>query len=146
MLDPALAERRRAQGDVRFDRPRAVDATFVGALAAHLARPVGALDQCELVVVDRQQIVRASASLTVMSLDPPFVPARRGLLGRVAVDPALDPRPLLPPLIRLGLRIAFLRGAATLELTDLDPPACPLHEAVMATGGRPWSRIVERYA
>ena len=39
LLDPALAARRRAQGDVRFDRPRAVDATFVGALAAHLARP-----------------------------------------------------------------------------------------------------------
>src|SRR6185369_13501365 len=39
MLDPALAARRRAQGDVRFDRPRAVEATFVGALAAHLGRP-----------------------------------------------------------------------------------------------------------
>src|SRR5690606_26139923 len=39
LLDPALAARRRQQGDVRFDRPRAVDATFIGALASHLARP-----------------------------------------------------------------------------------------------------------
>lgn len=146
MLDPALAARRRNQGDVRFDRPRAVDATFVGALAAHLARPAGALDQCELVVVDESQVVRGSASLTVMSLDPPFVPARRGLLGRFAVDPALDPRPLVAPLVRLGRRLAFLRGAATLELTDLDPPSGPLHEGALATGARPWSRIVERYA
>jgi len=146
MLDPALAERRRNQGDIRFDRPRAVDATFVGALAAHLARPLGALDQCELVVVDRQQVVRASASLTVMSLDPPFLPARRGLLGRFAVDPAVDPRPLVAPLLKLGRRLALLRGAATLELTDLDPPRGPLHEGAMNAGGKPWSRIVERWA
>jgi GNAT superfamily N-acetyltransferase len=146
MLDPALAERRRAQGDVRFDRPRAVDATFVGALAAHLARPVGALDQCELVVVDRQQIVRGSASLTVMSLDPPFLPARRGLLGRFAVDPAVDPHPLVGPLVRLAKRLALLRGAATLELTDLDPPGASLHRGAIESGGQPWSRIVERWA
>lgn len=146
MLDPSLAARRRAQGDVRFDRPRAVDATFVGALAAHLARPVGALDQCEIVVVDESNMVRASASLTVMSLDPPFVPARRGLLGRFAVDPALDPRPLMAPMVRLGRRLALLRGAATLELTDLDPPRGPLHEGAIMTGARPWSRIVERFA
>lgn len=146
MLDPALAERRRAQGDIRFDRPRAVDATFVGALAAHLARPLGALDQCEVIIVDRREVVRASASLTVMSLDPPFVPARRGLLGRFAVDPALDPQPLVGPLVRLGRRLALLRGAATLELTDLDPPGGPLHAGAMAAGAIPWSRIVERWA
>ena len=145
MLDPALATRRRNQGDVRFDRPRSVDATFVGALAAHLARPPGALDQCEFVVVDESQVIRASASLTVMSLDPPFLPARRGLLGRFAVDPALDPQPLVGPLVRLGRRLAFLRGAATLELTDLDPPSSPLYEGAAAMGARPWSRIVERY-
>jgi GNAT superfamily N-acetyltransferase len=146
LLDPALAERRRAQGDMRFDRPRAVDATFVGALAAHLARPPHAVDQCEIVVVDAHQTVRASASLSVMSLDPPFVPARRGMLGRFAVDPALDPRPLVAPLVRLGRRLAYARGAATLELTDLDPPTGPLHGGALATGARPWSRIVERWA
>lgn len=146
MLDPALAERRRAQGDVRFDRPRAVDATFVGALAAHLARPSSPLEQSELVVVDAQQVVRASASLTVMSLDPPFVPSRRGLLGRFAVDPAVDPRPLVPPLVRLGRRLALLRGAATLELTDLDPPGGRLHRGALDAGATAWSRIVERYA
>ena len=146
LLDPALAARRRAQGDIRFDRPRAVDATFVGALAAHLARPSASQDQSELVVLDAGGMVRASASLTVMSLDPPFVPARRGLLGRFAIDPAMDPRPLVGPLVRLGRRLAYLRGAATLELTDLDAPGGPIHEAAIATGAIPWSRIVERFA
>lgn len=146
LLDPALATRRRNQGDMRFDRPRAVDATFVGALAAHLSRPSASLEQSEFVVVDEQNVVRGSASLTVMSLDPPFLPARRGLLGRFAVDPALDPRPLVPPLVRLGRRIALLRGAATLELTDLDAPSGPLQQGALAAGARPWSRIVERYA
>jgi GNAT superfamily N-acetyltransferase len=146
MLDPALAQRRRAQGDVRFDRPRAVDATFVGALAAHLARPAVQLDQSELVCVDQSGVVRATASLTVMSLDPPFLPARRGLLGRFAMDPALDPRPLVGPLVKLGRRLAQLRGAASLELTDLDPPGSPVSEGSRLTGATPWSRIVERYA
>jgi GNAT superfamily N-acetyltransferase len=146
LLDPALATRRRQQNDVRFDRPRAIDATFVGALASHLARPLGLMDQCELVVVDESRTVRASASLSVMSLDPPFVPTRRGLLGRFAVDPALDPRPLMAPLIRLGRRLALLRGAATLELTDLDPPHGPLQEGVTSAGAHAWSRIVERFA
>ena len=145
LLDPALAARRRSQGDVRFDRPRAVDATFVGALAAHLARPA-ASDQSELVAVDQGGVVRASASLTVMSLDPPFLPARRGLLGRFAMDPALDPRPLIGTLVRLGRRIALVRGASTLELTDLDPPGQPLQEGALRVGAAAWSRIVERFA
>lgn len=145
LLDPALAARRRAQGDIRFDRPRAVDATFVGALAAHLARPA-ASDQSELVAVDHSGMVRASASLTVMSLDPPFLPARRGLLGRFAMDPALDQRPLIGALVRLGRRVALLRGASTLELTDLDPPGHPLQEGALRMGAAPWSRIVERFA
>lgn len=145
LLDPALAARRRAQGDIRFDRPRAVDATFVGALAAHLARPA-ASDQSELVAVDASGTVRASASLTVMSLDPPFLPARRGLLGRFATDPALDPRPLIGTLVRLGRRVALVRGASTLELTDLDPPGHPLQDGALRVGAAPWSRIVERFA
>lgn len=145
MLDPALAMRRRAQGDLRFDKPRAVDATFVGALAAHLAHPFGGQEQSELVVVDRAGVVRASASLTIMALDPPFVPARRGMLGRFALDPAIDPRPLVVPLVRLGRRSALLRGAATLELTDLDPPGAPIHNGALYAGAQPWSRIVERF-
>lgn len=150
MLDPTLATRRRTQGDLRFDRPRAIDATFVGALAAHLAQPPRALDQSEIVVVDESDVVRASASLSVMSLDPPFVPARRGLLGRFAVDPALDPQRDVPLImaafVKLGRRLAVMRGAATLELTDLDGPNALLNSAALATGARPWSRIVERFA
>lgn len=146
MLEPALAQRRRLQGDMRFDRPRAVDATLVGALAAHLGRPPGMQDQSEIVVVDDGGFVRAAASLTVMSLDPPFLPARRGMLGRFAVDPALDPRLLVVPLVRLARRMALLRGAATLELTDLDPPGSHLHAGARLAGATPWSRIALRWA
>ncbi len=145
LLDPALAARRRSHGDVRFDRPRAIDATFVGGLAAHLAKSE---DGCasELVAVDRGGFIRASASLTVMTLEAPFVPTRRGLLSRFAMDPSVDPRPLVGVLVRLGRRLARARGALTLELTDLDPPGQLLHEGVMRTGATPWSRIVERFA
>lgn len=144
-LESSLAARRRNQGDMRFDRPRAIDATLVGALAAHLSRP-DASDQRELVIVDRGGAVRASASLTVALLEPPFVPARRGLLGRFAIDFALDPKPLVATLTRLGCRLAKARGAETLELTDLDAPSSPLQEGAHLVGALPWSRIVERFA
>jgi hypothetical protein len=81
-----------------------------------------------------------------MSLDPPFLTARRGLLGRFAMDQALDPGPLVSALVRLGRRLAYMRGAATLELTDLDPPGHPINAGAMRLGARPWSRIVERFA
>jgi GNAT superfamily N-acetyltransferase len=147
MLDAMLAARRRASMDTRFDRPRAVDATMVGAIAAHLAHiaATGA-EPTELVAVDPLGVVRASASLAVMPLDPPFLPAKRGILGRFAVDTASDPRMLLPPLIALGCRLAAARGAATMELTDLTAPGTPLHAAALAAGARPWSRVVTKHA
>ncbi|MCL2777141.1 MAG: GNAT family N-acetyltransferase [Polyangiaceae bacterium] len=145
-LDPTLAARRRLQGDVRFDRPRAVDATFVGALASHLARPRGSQDPYDIVVVDQKMRVRANATLLTMSLDPPFLPTRRALLGRFALDPALPAPLLVAPLIRFARRVASARGACMLELVDLDPPGNPLYEAMRLAGGVPWSRLVERYA
>jgi len=47
-------------------------------------------------------------------------------------------------LVALGSRLAASRGAPTMELTDLTPPGTPLYEAALATGARPWSRVVER--
>jgi hypothetical protein len=146
VLETALAARRRSAGDLRFDRPRSVDATLVGAIAAHLARVSGGSnDPVELVATDAQGSVRASASFAVGSLDPPFVPSRRAVIGRFAVDPALDPRPLVAPLVALGSRLAVQRGAPTVELTDLTPPNTLLHQGTLDCGAVPWSRIVTRY-
>lgn len=145
-LDVSLAARRRAQRDQRFDRPRAVEATMVGAIAAHLGRTPGMNEPVELVAVDPSGVVRASASLVVSSLDPPFVPSRRALLGRVAVDPAVEPDVYLHELVRIAGRVAQLRGAALMEMSDLDPPGSPLYSAALATGAHPWSRVVEKMA
>jgi hypothetical protein len=144
VLDATLAARRRSVGDLRFDRPRAVEATVVGAIASHLARSSASHDSAELVVVDGRGDVRASATLVITTLDPPFLPAKRALLGRFALDPARDPPPIVGPLVGLACRIAMQRGAATMELTDLTAPGTPLYEAVIATGARPWSRVVAR--
>lgn len=146
MLEAALAERRRAAGDLRFDRPRAVDATVIGAIAAHLARGASSGEPSELVALDAGGMLRASATLGVSSLDPPFLPAKRALLGRFALDPARDPAPLVIPLVRLASRLAAYRGAATVELNDLTGPGTPLHRAALASGARPWSRVVARFA
>jgi GNAT superfamily N-acetyltransferase len=145
MLDASLAARRRSQGDLRFDRPRSIDATVVGAIAAHLAHArTSAISATELVVTDERKDVRASATLALSSLDPPFLPARRALLGRLAVDPAADPRPYVEALLSLTRSLAAARGAATVEITDLTAPGTPLHDAVLATGATPWSRVVAR--
>ncbi len=147
ILDATLAARRRALGDPRYDRPRAVDAATVAAIAAQLGDALGsggAGVSAELVTVDGDGRVRGSASFAVSSLDPPFVAGRRAVLGRFAADPALDAATVVAPLMALGRRLAAQHGARSVELTDLSPPGTPLHSAGLASGAAPWSRIVTK--
>jgi hypothetical protein len=145
-LEAALAVRRRAAGDTRFDRPRSVDATLVEAIAAHLNADTaaGSREAAALVAIDGAGGVRAAASFTVQMLEPPFVPVRRALLGRFALDPAHPAAPLVATLVSFACRLALSHGAQHVELTDLSAPGTPLHEAALATGARPWSRVVTR--
>jgi GNAT superfamily N-acetyltransferase len=145
LLDSILATRRRSLGDVRFDRPRAVDATLVGAIAGHLAQVSSAqLEPLEIVVLDAGGVIRGSATFCVTQLDPPFVPARRALLARVAIDPGYDVAAAVSALVQLACGLAVARGAATVEITDLPGPGSPLHAAMLAAGAAQWSRIVLR--
>jgi hypothetical protein len=100
----------------------------------------------ELVVTGRDGRARASATLVTNRLDPPFVIQTRAILARVAVDPALPPGPLLRPLVTLARRVSAFFGAGWMEITDLTAPGTPLHDAALATGATPWSRIVARFA
>jgi hypothetical protein len=147
-LEATLAARRRAAGDLRFDRPRAVDATMVGSIAAHLAQAPASdfssafRDPSSLVVVDPSGIVRGVASFTVHTLEPPFVPLRRALVGRFGLDPAFPAKPLALPLVALGCKLALSHNAPQVELTDLSAPGTELHDAALAAGARAWSRVV----
>jgi len=142
ILEATLAERRKRIGDVRFDPPRSVDAAWLGAIAAHLQS--GSQMPIDVVAADGAGTVRASATLVVMTLDPPFLPVRRAALTRVTVDPALDPTPLVATLVDFATLISARWGAPTLEITDLGPPGTPLHDAALRTGAHPWSRVVTR--
>ena len=145
MLESTLAARRRAAGDTRFDRPRAVDATLVAGIAGHLARS-SAGEPSEIgVTVDARGNVHGSATLAVALLEPPFLPAKRApSSGASRSTPRCDPAACVAALVALGSRLAASRGAPTMELTDLMPPGAPLYEAALATGARPWSRVVEK--
>ena len=147
-LEAALAARRRACGDLRFDRPRAVDATLVGSIAAHLANDLGASfrDPTTLVALDAQNVVRGAASFTVHPLEPPFAPMLRALAGRFALDPAFPADPLARPLVAIAGRLASNYGAPHIELTDLSAPDSDLHRAVLTLGARAWSRVVTKMA
>lgn len=145
LLESMLATRRRAQGDARFDRPRQVDASLLHAIAAHLGRGAST-PPIELVTVDSQGRVRASATLVTNRLELPFVPQVRAILARTAVDAAMDPGPIARPLIELGRRVGAFFGARWMEVVDLTGPGTPLFEGVRACGGIPWSRIVCRFA
>jgi GNAT superfamily N-acetyltransferase len=142
ILEAALAQRRKQVGDVRFDPPRAVDAAWLGAITAHLQ--LGAQMPVDLVALDAAGAVRASATLLVMTLDPPFLPVRRAALTRVSVDPALDPTPLVGQVVELAVRIASRWGSTTMEITDLGPPGSALYDAAVYAGATPWSRVVTR--
>jgi GNAT superfamily N-acetyltransferase len=148
-LEIVLAARRHASGDLRFDAPRGVDPVTVDAIAAHLASAarsfaVDRRDPETLVALDRTGQVRGVASFTVHSLEPPFLPLRRALIGRFALDPALTAAPLLSPLLTLGCKFALSRGVSKVELTDLSPPRTELYDAALAFGASAWSRVVTR--
>ncbi len=145
-LDAMLAARRRAWGDARFSRPRTLDAAFVASIAAQLASEAfGAFREPPmLVAVDGAGAVRGAASFTIHALEPPFVPMRRALLGRFAIDPTCPVAPPLFALLALGCRLALSRGAAQVELTDMPPPGTDLHDALVTAGAHPWSHVVTK--
>ncbi len=143
LLEGTLATRRREAGDVRFDRARQVDAAILGGIAAHLAR-ASSSEPSELVAYDARGDVRGSATLAVALLEPPFLPVKRAILGRFAVDASCDRAACVAALVAMASRMAASRGAPTMELTDLTPPGTPLYEAALGTGARPWSRVVEK--
>jgi ribosomal protein S18 acetylase RimI-like enzyme len=145
LLEGPLAQRRRAAGDARFDSPHAIDATLVGAIASHLDRPQrDALDPTEIVVVDEKGNVRGTSSFGASQLDPPFVPTKRAVLARFALDPAVAPPLLAAPMITMACEMARQSGAAGVELVDLTGPGSPLFDGLLELGARPWSRIVLR--
>jgi GNAT superfamily N-acetyltransferase len=147
-LEGTLASRRRAAGDLRFDRPRAIDATLVSAIALRLGTgaPFSLRDPATLVATDGSGVVRGAASFTMHALEPPFMPIRRALLGRFALDPAFPAAPLVVALVSLASRVACAEGATHLELTDLSAPATDLNAAALAAGAVPWSRVMQKPA
>jgi len=101
----------------------------------------GREDPVEVVASDRSGNVRGSASFAVGTLEAPFVPSRRAVMGRFALDPALDPRTLISPLVAFGRRLAAERSVPFIELTDLPPPGTPPYQATLEASAVPWSRI-----
>jgi GNAT superfamily N-acetyltransferase len=147
-LEGLLAARRRAAGDLRFGAAPRIDVVLLGTIASGVAEDVASVpgDHATLVATDRAGVVRAAASVQVQTLEPPFLPLRRGLVGRFSFDPAGSVPALAAPLIELGARFAASRGAARIEFLDLTAPGTPLYDAVLAVGARPWSRVVTRPA
>ena len=145
VLDAALAGRRRSMGDLRFDPPSAIDATLIAALSARLdgAWAFGHMP-LDLVVTDEAGTVRASASLFVAVLEPPFLPLRRAILTRLSLDGAADPAPLMEAMVPFAAQVATSWGAKTMEISDLSAPGTELHDATLATGAKPWSAIMAR--
>ncbi len=143
-LESLLATRRRDAGDLRFDRPRAVDAAFLDIVAAHLAGNFIAqsIDPCTLVACDGAGTVRATASFAVHALEPPFLPDRRALVGRFSADLTCPGDWSLRALVALSSQMALVRGAPCVEITHLTEPGTGLFDAAIASGALPWSRIV----
>lgn len=143
LLETVLAARRRRARDNRFDRPRALDATIASAIAAHLGRRQRSPSEPVELVATEDDHVRGNACFVTSWLDYPFAPARRALLGRIAIDPAAtDPSLLVEPLVLHAAKLAADQQAPFMEITDLDAPGQPLYAATGRLGATPWSRIV----
>lgn len=127
----------RARGDLRLDRPTAVDASFAQAVARHLAATTG-----DLLLFDETELV-AQASLSVSTLEAPFAPVVRAALGRLAVSHGGAAR--AAEVLALAAERARRLGARRLEISDLAPdPDDSLRRVVQDAGARPFSRIVGR--
>jgi GNAT superfamily N-acetyltransferase len=145
-LDAMLAARRRAAGDYRFDPAKALDMARVDALAADFGSDVGGKPRnpAVLVCVDRDHVVRGAAFFVVHAVDPPFIPMRRALVGRFAVDPAGATEPVVMSLIALACRLALVQEAPLVEVADLPAPGTELHAAALAAGAIAWSRLMTK--
>jgi GNAT superfamily N-acetyltransferase len=144
LLELALAARRQAAGDRRYDRPRPIDAATLGAIAVQLGGG-GASTQSDpttLVAVDASGTVCSLSGFAVHRLEPPFAQGVRALVGRFAIaEPAYWRQPLVA-IVAVACRFALAHGATSVELTDLSSPGTDLYESALAAGGRPWSRVV----
>ncbi len=141
-LDGLLADRRRRMRDVRYDPPRSVDAAHVESIAAYLEQPsAGASD---VVVIDEQSRVRASATVSVSFLESPFLPQRRATLSRFAVDPESDVDAVMAAMVKGAGERAGNLAANTMELVDLSAPDTALYRATCALGASAWSEVFAR--
>jgi GNAT superfamily N-acetyltransferase len=145
-LEAALAARRRDAGDARFDGQCPVDGRLVEALALQLelGGDGSQRDPTTLVAVDAGGAVLGSGSFAVHALEPPFAPCSRALAGRFSIAEARHARPAVAALVSLACRLALAHGARFVELIDLPAPGTAIHEAALAAGARPWSRVVTR--
>jgi GNAT superfamily N-acetyltransferase len=142
LLDAQLARERRARADLRFDVPTAIDASRVGAIAAHLRSPDPF--PTDLVIQDTENVLFGAASLALMALDPPFVPVRRAALGRIILTPSASPKAALCALLRAAYAEADSRGARFLEVTDLSAYGMGTLQLASSLGGTAWSEIVSK--
>jgi ribosomal protein S18 acetylase RimI-like enzyme len=145
-LELALAARRFAAGDTRYDRPRPLDPALVGAIARQLGAAGDATQRepTTIVAVDARGTQCGVASFAVHALELPFAPGTRALVGRFAIAEASQSRRAVAALVGLSCRLAAAHGASNVELTDLSEPGTDLYEAARVAGARPWSRVVLR--
>lgn len=142
-LEMALASRRASVPDPRFEGPGTVDVALVRVIASYIAETQRSeKGPKELVAVDDEGRLLASATLITLPLEPPFVVGQRALLGRFALAPRVAALPALAALVRKGCEHARHRGARSLELTDLTAPGTELHDAAVTIGARSWSQVL----
>jgi GNAT superfamily N-acetyltransferase len=145
VLEAALASRRRAQRDERFDPPCGIEAVHLTALASYFAAPRPPESPEDLIVYSASTgRILGAASFVLIPLDSPFAAGTRAVLGRFALDPASEAKEVLAPLIHFAQARARDGGARWLELADLSAPGSPLFEGVRALGARPWSSVFGR--
>jgi hypothetical protein len=146
-FEPAMGLRGRGDWAVSSTPPSIEDA-IVASTAAILAAGCadGPRQQETIVAVDSRGVARGAAAFAVHVLEPPFLPTRRALLGRFAMDPASPAAPALSALVDFGRRLAGLRAARHVEITDVPGPRSELYETLIAMGASAWSRVLTKPA
>jgi GNAT superfamily N-acetyltransferase len=142
IADVHLATRRIQCGELRYDKPKPLDATTVGFISAHLS--ANYKDPADYVLATAAGNVLATASLAFHNLESPFMPGRRAVLGRIVHTQTTSSAAVLAAFLAPMRQLIAARGARTVELCDLGKVGNPLHNAALEVGAVPWSRIMSK--
>ena len=142
MLESSLAERRRRHGDVRYDPPQSVDASWISVIRRFLGNDsLGETNQ-NWVACSPLNAPLGMVSTFPQRLEPPFRPGVRMLASKFFAFH--EAKEIVLALAAKAEEEARVTGCSAIEVVDLPPFSSTLATLLEGEGYVPWSILVQK--